>query len=131
MQGLLRVLQDAPDWQVIEGLDASTLPALLSAGGRERTLAGVDCADGVDPLAALGAWHASWSGEDQPATPGALAGSFSLLVRMGRVGGRQRMILSLQEVIAEGDGYRLEPLFAARPDGARGLALVKVGEASF
>jgi pilus assembly protein CpaF len=118
---LLRVLEDAEDWQVNDSLDTSSLAELLGAAGQGKVLAGVDCADGVDPFAALSAW----SGEAGP--PAAtIAGAFSLLVRMGRVDGRQRMILSLETIVAEGDSYRLEPTFRAEPDETGRLRLVRV-----
>jgi hypothetical protein len=121
MLNLLRVLEDADDWQVIESLNASTIPSVAGASGQGKILAGGDCADGVDPFAALSAW----SGEAGPPA-GTIAGAFSLLVRMGRVDGRQRMILSFETVVAEGDGYRLEPTFRAGPDAAGRLRLVQV-----
>jgi Flp pilus assembly CpaF family ATPase len=132
MQSMLRVLQDEAEWQVIAQVDADTLPAVLSAVGQGKTLAGLDCTGAVDPLAALGAWHATWSGESHRGTARTLAGAFTLVVRMGRVVGRQRMILSIEEIIAESDGYRLEALFAARKDDDTGkLTLVQVGQPTF
>lgn len=131
MNGLLHYADEPSEWQVLERLDRVTLPAWLGSAGEGKTMAGVDCADNVDPLAALSAWSASWWTDEEPPSALKLAGACDLLVRMGRVGWRQRMILSIEEVISQTDTYHFKPLFVARHDASQRLTLVEVDQPTF
>jgi Flp pilus assembly CpaF family ATPase len=131
VNSLLQFVEDDSDWQVLASLDRVTLPMWLGAAGEGKTMAGVDCNDSVDPLAALSAWSALWSTDGQPTPAQTLAAACDVLIRMGRVGGRQRMILSIEEVISQSDGYRFETLFAARHDASQRLTLVEEGQPTF
>ena len=123
--------QIGADRLVSDRLTATTLALLLATSGQSSPTVVVDCGQTVDPFDAISLWQALWSQDGQSVESHSIASHYSLLVRMGRIGNRQRMLLSIEEVSVMGDSHSLTPLFRARPTEQGGLALAQVAHASF